>query len=132
MFNTIKSLLFAYKTIVFGCMEKIQLKQMILRELNRKHLTGADIARKLNFNPSSVHGMLTRPTLQVQRLADLSEILQYNFFREIAETLPFADPVSSQNTEVVDIETPALKERIKELEIEVKILRQTIKDLASR
>jgi hypothetical protein len=74
--------------------------------------------------------MLKRSTLQVQRLAELSEFLQYNFFREIAAKLPYTEPdysVAEDRTEVENLQT-----RIKELEMEVNILRQTLKDLVSR
>ena len=97
---------------------------MVRRELNRKNISGAELARALKVNPSSVMGMFNRSTLQVQRLAEISEFLRYNFFREIAQKLPFAEPDSSEIT--------ALQDRVKELELEVSILRQTIRDLAGR
>jgi len=97
---------------------------MVRRELNRKNISGAELARALKVNPSSVMGMFNRSTLQVQRLAEISEFLRYNFFREIAQKLPFTEPDSS--------EIAALQDRVKELELEVGILRQTIRDLAGR
>ena len=105
-------------------MEQLAILQMIRREMNRKNISGAAIARAIKVNPTSVTGMLQRPTIQVQKLVELSEFFNYNFFREIAQKLPFTDP---ENTEVT-----GLQNRIKELELEVSILRQTIKDLASR
>jgi hypothetical protein len=105
-------------------MEQLEIMQMVRREMNRKNISGAAIARAIKVNPTSVTGMLQRPTIQVQKLVELSEFFNYNFFREIAQKLPFTDP---ENTEVT-----GLQNRIKELELEVSILRQTIKDLASR
>ena len=111
-------------------MTQLDIHAMIHREMQRKHFTGADIVRKLNLHPSTVQGMLSRPTMQVQKLVELSEMFQYNFFREIAEQLPYSEPAVVKE-EPVNNEAE-LKERIKMLEMEVSILRQTIKDVVSR
>lgn len=105
-------------------MERIEILSIVKRELKNKHVSPAELARQLDTNPSSVHGMLKRPTIQVQKLLRLSEILKYNFFREIAQELPFEEPVIKG-----DEEEKALKERIRELEIEATTLRRTLKDL---
>lgn len=108
-------------------MEQLPILSMIKREMARKRINASDLSRGLKMNHSSVAGMLKRPTLQVQRLAELSEFLNYNFFREIATKLPYSEP------DVVDTtEATKLQNRIKELEMEVSILRQTLKDLVSR
>jgi hypothetical protein len=96
--------------------------------MKKRRISVAEVARGLKMHPASAAGMMKRPTLQVQKLAELSAFFQYNFFREIAESLPFTEPdFSANNSELVD-----LQNRIKELELEVNILRQTIKDLAGR
>jgi len=105
-------------------MDTIQVIPMIEREMYRKHQSISEIARKLSLNQSSVNGMFKRSSMQVQRLIKLSDVLQYNFFREIAALLPYAEP--ADETQVKD------QERIKELEIEVRILRQTLKDATNR
>lgn len=111
-------------------MEQLPILTMIKREMARKHINPSDLSRGLNMPYQSVAGMLKRPTLQVQRLAELSEFLQYNFFREIAAKLPYKEPdysIAEDRTEVEELQS-----RIKELELEVSILRQTLKDLVSR
>ena len=65
---------------------------MIKREMNRRHINGTDLSRLLNLHQSTVVGMLNRSTIQVQKLAELSKALDYNFFREIAEQLPYKEP----------------------------------------
>jgi transcriptional regulator with XRE-family HTH domain len=105
-------------------MEQLETITMVRRELNRRNISGAELARALKVNPSSVMGMFNRSTLQVQRLAEISEFLRYNFFRELAQKLPFTEPDYSEVT--------SLQNRVKELEFEVNILRQTIRDLAGR
>jgi len=105
-------------------MDTIQVIPMVKREMLRKHQSISGVARKINLNQSSVNGMLRRSSMHVQRLIELSDVLQYNFFREIAAMLPYAEP--ADETQIKD------QERIKELEMEVRILRQTLKDATSR
>lgn len=112
-------------------MEKINVVSIVERELKNRHITYSGLARKLNTSPSTIQGMFSRTSLQVKRLFDLSAACNYNFFREIAELLPYAEPATKNIKSVSDI-TGALNERIKELETEVKILRQTIKDIAGK
>lgn len=108
-------------------MEQLPILTMVKREMARKHINATDLSRGLNMPYQSVVGMLKRETLQVQRLAEISEFMQYNFFREIAIKLPYSEP------DLVDAtEATALQNRVKELEMEVSILRQTLRDLVSR
>jgi hypothetical protein len=111
-------------------MEQLAILPMIKREMERKHINATDLSRGMKINHSSAVGMLKRSTLQVQRLAELSEFLQYNFFREIAAKLPYTEPDYSVDEDRTEVEN--LQARIKELEMEVSILRQTLKDLVSR
>lgn len=111
-------------------MEQLPILKTIKREMARKHINATDLARGLNMPYQSVVGMLKRETLQVQRLAELSEFLQYNFFREIAAKLPYTEPDYSVAEDRTEVEN--LQARIKELELEVSILRQTLKDLVRR
>lgn len=105
-------------------MERIEILPLIRREMKRNHVSQTELAHKLNVIPTSVQGMLRRPTLQVQKLAELSEALNYNFFLEIGASLSCAAPTDDTKA--------TLLERIKALEMEVSILRQTLKDVVSR
>ena len=111
-------------------METLQVLSMVRRELQRKRISVSELSRDLKINSSSDTGMLKTPTFQVQRLADLSAFLKYNFFRELAAQLPYPDPVYARESE--QSELAVLQNRVKELEMEVGILRQTLKDLVSR
>lgn len=115
-------------------MENIDVISMVRREVKRNHMSNTELARRLYVFPASVQGMFSRPTMQVQRLVQLSEIFQYNFFREIARMIPYADPDYTVKTgeSPVEIENAQLKDRIKALEMEVGILRQTLKDVVSK
>ncbi len=110
-------------------METLSVLSMVRRELQRKKVSVAELSRALNINSSSVSGMLKSPTFQVQRLVELSEFLNYNFFRELAAKLPYTEPVFAEESKLSEV--AELQSRIKELEMEVGILRQTLKDLVS-
>jgi len=111
-------------------METLSVNSMIIRELKRNHITDSALARALKIDQSTVSGMFRRSTIQIHRVAQISEFLKYNFFREIAQQLPYQEP---DYTEPIDrTEVIELQSRIKDLELEVSILRQTLKDAVSR
>lgn len=93
----------------------------------KRHVTSTDIARILRKNPTSIRGSLNRPTMQLNRLAELSDFFQYNFFREVAEKIPYSQPDYSVAIDRTEIET--LRNQVNDLEFEIKILKQVIKDL---
>jgi len=111
-------------------METLSPITMIAREMERKRINVSELGRGLKIKHSSVVGMMQRSTLQVQRLAEASEFLNYNFFREIANKLPYPEPDYTSDANRTEVN--GLQNRIKDLELEVSILRQTIKDLAGR
>ncbi|WP_347838771.1 helix-turn-helix domain-containing protein [uncultured Draconibacterium sp.] len=108
----------------------IAILPMVKKVMKNRHINGAELARQLQVHPTTVNGMLHRPTLQVNKLAQLSHLLQYNFFRELALQFPYAEPTCTDTG--TGQENKELKNRVYELELEVKVLRQTIRDLAGK
>lgn len=100
---------------------------MVKREMKKRRYTPTDIANALRLSTSTVQGLLNRDRLHVSRLLQFSEALEYNFFKEIAWKLPYAEPATEENKLIGEQQN-----RIKELEMEVHILRQTLKDLIAR
>jgi len=115
---------------------------MVLREMENRHVRPSDLAHKLSRSNSAMGNMLKKESVQVQRLVELSELFQYNFFTEIAAELSLATPdyiklcEKAGNPIVVESKDSAevveLRERVKALEIEVTVLRQTLKDVIAR
>ncbi|HBL75224.1 MAG TPA: hypothetical protein DD458_08345 [Prolixibacteraceae bacterium] len=106
--------------------EPIRVIAMLKREMKKRNLCVADVARSMNTSHSTVFGSLQRPTIQVQKLLEWCELLQYNFFKEIAVKLPYNDPPDADNSPVVQ-----QQKRIQELEMEVVILKRTLKELVA-
>ena len=100
---------------------------MVKREMKKRRYMAADIARSLRLSSSTIQSLLNRNQLHVARLLQFSEAMEYNFFKEIAWKLPYAEPANEENTIIGEQQN-----RIKELEIEVNILRQTLKELLAR
>ncbi|WP_163709814.1 hypothetical protein [Mangrovibacterium lignilyticum] len=102
-------------------MEQLELKRMVNRQVQKRGMNIRKLARELDITYSGTHQLLDREKLQVQRLAELSEALKYNFFRELAEQFDYQEPDYSDNSE-----NEALKQRVKELELEQKVLKEAI------
>lgn len=102
-------------------MKDFSVKELVNRELKRKNLKPSDLAKRLGMSHPGACRILRQDTIQVQRLADISHILQYNFFRELARKFPYSEP-SYSDTPTDD----TLKEQIRELKIENRILKEII------
>jgi hypothetical protein len=123
-------------------MKNIDTLSKIRRVMENQHSNTMNLANSLSISRSATASMLQKPILQVQRLVELCEVLQYNFFTEIAAELPYAEPDyiklrerSGNPVPLEDINSPQLLElqnRLKMLEMEVSILRQTLKDVVAR
>lgn len=104
--------------------------KIIKRELKKKHITNTELSRLLGLHQSTVHNMLSSKSMQVERMAQISEVLQYNFFREIAEQFPYEQPVFDnafkQKEKELTEEINQLKEENKALNIKVKLLKEII------
>lgn len=111
-------------------MQKIDVMQMVVHEIAKQNKTASDISRNMHKPYATVIGSLSRSTLQVERLVEFSEALKYNFFRQIADMLPYENPVVKTHNSLYEEEILGLKEKLKVLEIENTILKDTIKTLA--
>ena len=107
--------------------------KMIKREMKLRHLSITELSRKIGLHQSTVHGMLRRNTIQVQKLAVISEALQYNFFKEIAEQLPYEKPLFDeafkQKEMALSAEINRLEEENKELKIKIGVFKEVITSL---
>ena len=100
--------------------------EIIKREMQQKHLSSTELSRKMGLHQTTVHGMLTRDSIKVERLAELCNIMQYNFFRELAEQFPYEQP---EFNEVFKQKEAALTEEIKTLKIKVEVLNEVIEKI---
>lgn len=85
-------------------MEKLAVLSMVKRELQRKRITTGELSHALKINHFSVAGLLKIPTFQVQRLGELSEFLNYNFFRELSAQYPYTEPGFVEESKQSEVE----------------------------
>ena len=55
--------------------------EIIKREMKKRHLTNTELSRKIGVHQTTIHGMLSRNSIKVNRVADLCKAFQFNFFR---------------------------------------------------
>ena len=107
--------------------------EMIKREMKQRRLPIIELAKRIGLHSTTVHGMLGRKTIQVQKLVDLCDAFKYNFFREIAEQLPYEQPifddVFKQKEAAFTEEINRLKEENKTLNIKVDVLNGVIEKI---
>jgi len=102
-------------------MEKHEpINELILLEMKKKGLNTVDLARRLNLTTSSTYYILSRSTIQIDRLWQICEVLQINFFQILSNQLQ----IENLEEHFVDEEKEALK-------VENKTLKEVIKLLGS-
>jgi hypothetical protein len=70
------------------------------------------MAKKLDLSVNATYNTLKKPSIQTDRLAQISEILQMNFFKILAGQLNIANPINPQ-IEKLTTENKTLKEVIR-------------------
>jgi len=102
-------------------MEKHEpINELILLEMKKQGLNTVDLARRLNLTTSSTYYILSRSTIQIDRLWQICEVLQINFFQILSNQLQ----IENLEEHFVDEEKEALK-------VENKTLKEVIKLLGS-
>lgn len=96
------------------------INDIILSEMKKQGLTAVDLARRLNLNTSSAYYILSRPSIQLDRLWKICEVLQINFFQILANQL-----------QMENIEQLFIDEEKEALKAENKTLKEVIKMLGS-
>ena len=81
-------------------------------------------ARHQGVKFKTVNSYYKRPSLQVETLFNICQVLKYNFIREIADQLPAEFPPHATNP--LQDENAALKKEIEMLKHEVEILNRVV------
>ena len=86
--------------------------ELILSEMKKQEVSISAMAKKLNLSINATYNTLKKPSIQTDRLAQISEILQVNFFKILAGQLHIANPINPQ-IEKLTTENNILKEVIR-------------------
>ncbi len=103
---------------------KLNLNQMVQRRLDDQGLDIGEFAKRLNLTYSGTWQLMKADDYKVGRLATITDALQYNFFRELAELFPYHEP--STQTKEAAAATEALHKHIANLELEIRVLKEAI------
>jgi predicted transcriptional regulator len=60
---------------------EVHIGKEIRKKLNEKNLSAAWLAEKIHYSTRSVYRFLSKPNLRVNLITEISNALQYNFFK---------------------------------------------------
>ncbi|MCW0482451.1 helix-turn-helix domain-containing protein [Gaoshiqia sediminis] len=85
--------------------------RLIRQKMKEKGLNSSQLSKKMGMHPSSVSKMLKEGQLRLNRLSELSVVLEFNLLRALADQLELNNPPKHTLEE-------ATRVRLRELEIE--------------
>jgi DNA-binding Xre family transcriptional regulator len=92
------------------------INDLILFEMKKQGLNTVDLSRRLNLSTSSTYYILSRSSIQLDRLWQICEVLQINFFQILSNQLQIEhsdDLLADEEKEALKAENKTLKEVIK-------------------
>lgn len=108
--------------------ERVNIGLSIEQKLNELGMSKSEFGRKIGIPQQNVNRILDKTSIDTEKLATISEALDYNFFTEFVDDLSATQSVSlaGNNNQVNgygahgningDVNTAVLQERIKSLE----------------
>jgi hypothetical protein len=98
---------------------------MLKAHVKKNRLFQSGWARQQGVHPKTIATYLKNPTMRIDTLFTICQVLEYNFFREIADALPEQlppHPVSKNETRIIEME-----QRVKDLELQNATLEKALK-----
>lgn len=95
----------------------LHVNDLIIEEMNRQGVSVVELSNKLGISVNTVYQTLKRKSIRTDRLWAISETLQVNFFKVLADKVNITNPVD---------------ERVAKLETEIKTLKEVIKMLGGK
>lgn len=92
----------------------VAINELIRFEMKRQGLSAPELAHKMNIGLNSMYHILKRPSMQIDRLWEVCEALQLNFFKILADEININKPADAQIDQLKQ-ENKTLKEVIKML-----------------
>jgi len=107
-------------------MIQINTGELLSEYYNRKRIYKSVLARKTGIGYQTILQQRKEKTLQVDALVKISEVLEHNFFMDIAVQFPKSFTTNAPIDATAANEIEALKEKIKLLENENQVLLKVI------
>ena len=74
----------------------ISIGELILLEMRKQDVSISVMAKELDLSINATYNTLKKPSIQTDRLAQISEMLQVNFFKILAEDLHIDHPINPE------------------------------------
>jgi predicted transcriptional regulator len=103
---------------------QIHIGNLLKEHVKKNRLRLSGWARKAGLNYRTVSTYLNQSTMQLDTLLAICETLNYNFFKQIADTLPADMPPVAENP--LQARITELEKQKSDLELQVKTLKEAI------
>ena len=103
-------------------MSEEQIFEWVAAEIERQKISKSELARQMNIHHTTLQGMYRRKSIPIHRLLQLCEILDYNFFQDIANQLEISEPLPLNNDQQEMI--AGLQNTIQDLRVKVNLLEE--------
>ena len=107
--------------------KKVHTGNILSSYIRKKRIAQAAIARALGVKSSTLAYYLKQTSIQTKTLLEISHILKYNFFMDIAQMLPDTYHTETDIFEEHDKEIAHLNQQIEILKAEKAVLLKSIK-----
>ena len=94
--------------------------EMLKKHVKAKRIYQAPWARIQGVHATTVNSYFKKPTMQVDTVFTICQVLKYNFFRDIAEELPAEFP--SKTPSALAVRISELEKENERLKIEIEVL----------
>ena len=98
--------------------------QMLKRYVKEKRLFQSGWAREQGISPKAIGNYLKRPTMRINTLFTICQVLEYNFFTEIARLLPAELPPHIEQES--ELQAEKLKQENEQLKLQVATLEKAL------
>lgn len=102
--------------------KNIHIGQLVKSVFDDRHLSVSELARQLHCDRSNVYSIFQRRSIDIELLAKLSKVLNYNFLEEAMKLYGLHSVTSARlnlNISIADIETEEMR-RLTELLVRLK------------
>jgi hypothetical protein len=115
---------------MFTMIEAPHTGNMLRQFVKKNRLFQSGWARQQGVLPTTIATYLKNPTLRVDTLFTICQVLEYNFFKEIANALPvhFPPKTKTENDQLVE----ELKQQLHDQQIKIEVLEKALALVGSR
>lgn len=97
---------------------------MLRKYVKTKRIFQSGWARQQGVKAKTIATYLKNPSMRIDTMFNICQQLEYNFFKEISDTLPPGLPPQTEDASAARVKE--LEQKVHDLETEVKVLRSVV------